>query len=37
MRNTKLEGHLRGKRERITDKSSAKTSVLRKEDNISYK
>lgn len=37
MRNTKLEGHLRGKRERITDKSSARILVLRKEDNISSK
>lgn len=37
MRNTKLEGHIRGKRERITDESSARTPVLRKEDNISSK
>lgn len=35
MRNTKLEGHIRGKR--ITDKSWARTPVLRKENNISSK
>lgn len=37
MRNTKLEGHIRGNGESITDKSSARTPVLRKEDNLSSK